>query len=303
MHNHNHSHPHSQPQRYDRAFKLGIALNLGFVLTQVVFGFLAHSLALLADAGHNLGDVLGLLISWGATWLARRRPTQRHTYGLRRASILSPLINASLLLGVTGFISFEALQRLFQPQPVAGMTVMVVAAVGILINGLTAWMFHAGHQEDVNIKGAFLHMLSDAIVSAGVVLSGLVILLTGWTWVDPIVSLIVGILIAVGAWGLLQESLNLVLDGVPAQVDMRSLQDYLLDLPGVGSIHDLHVWALSSTEPALTVHLIMLAGVPQADFLARVAHDLHDQFGIEHSTIQIETGGAFLPCTQSQCGM
>jgi cobalt-zinc-cadmium efflux system protein len=300
MHNHNHSH---HPVRYDRAFKIGIALNLGFVLVQAIFGFLTNSLALLADAGHNLGDVLGLVIAWGATWLARRRATERYTYGFRRASIFSPLINSSLLLGVTGFIALESIERCFTPKAIAGTTVMLIAAVGILINGITAWMFHREHQQDVNIKGAFLHMLADALVSAGVVMSGLVIVLTGWQWVDAIASVLISVVIAIGAWRLLQESLNLALDGVPPDVNLLAIQDYLLNLSGVSSIHDLHVWAMSSTEPALTVHLVMPTGSARADFLAVVSRELHQQFGIEHSTIQIETGMGFLPCAQSQCGV
>jgi cobalt-zinc-cadmium efflux system protein len=299
MHNHNHSH---QPIHYDRAFKIGIALNLGFVLVQATFGFVTHSLALLADAGHNLGDVLGLLIAWGATWLTRRRANERYTYGFRRASIVSPLINSSLLLGVTGFIALEAIERLFNPQPIAGTTVMLVAAIGIVINGITAWMFHRHHQQDVNIKGAFLHMLADALVSAGVVVSGLIIVFTQWPWVDTIASIAISLIIAIGAWQLLQESLNLALDGVPPDVNLAAIQDYLLNLSGVSSIHDLHIWAMSSTEPALTVHLIMPTGSARADFLAVVSRELHQQFGIEHSTIQIETGIGFLPCAQSQCG-
>lgn len=300
MHHHHHDHA---AIRYNRAFLIGIILNLGFVVTQATFGWLTNSLALLADAGHNLGDVLGLAIAWGAHTLARRRPTKRYTYGLRRASIFSPLVNSSLLIGVTVFIGIEAIQRLLDPKPIESITVMIVAAIGILINGVTAFMFRAGHQHDVNVKGAFLHMLADALVSVGVVFSGLIITVTGWQWIDPIASLGIGVVIAIGAWSLLQESLNLAMDGVPANVDLRAIQSYLLDLPGVGSIHDLHIWALSSTEPALTAHLVMLAGMPESNFLARISHDLHHQFGIEHSTIQIETGSAFLPCMQTNCGV
>lgn len=300
MHHHHHEH---SAVRYDRAFLIGILLNLGFVLTQATFGWLTNSLALLADAGHNLGDVLGLAIAWVAHALARRRPTKRHTYGLRRASILSPLMNSSLLLGVTLFIGIEAIQRFVEPQPVEGITVMIVAAIGILINAATAFLFRANHQHDLNVKGAFLHMVADALVSVGVVLSGLVITLTGWQWIDPVASVVIAVVIAIGAWSLLQESLSLALDGVPENVDLRVIQNYLLDLPGVGSVHDLHVWALSSTEPALTAHLVMLAEVPGSDFLARISHELHDRFGIEHSTIQIEAGAALMPCVQHDCGM
>jgi cobalt-zinc-cadmium efflux system protein len=299
-----HHHSHCQHiVRYNRAFKVGIALNLGFVLTQAGFGFATNSLALLADAVHNLSDVIGLLIAWGATLLSRSRASKRHTYGLRRASIFSPLINSSLLLGVSICIALEAIERFADPKVVEGKTVMFVAFIGILINSFTAWMFHADREKDINIKGAFLHMVSDAVVSGGVVLSGLAISMTGWQWFDPIVSLLIGVFIAVSSWRILQESLNLALDGVPNDVDLRAIQEYLIELPGVGSIHDLHVWALSSTEPALTVHLVMLAGLPKADFLSRVSHDLREQFGIEHSTIQIEVGMSMLPCMQSKCGL
>ncbi|WP_088890070.1 cation diffusion facilitator family transporter [Leptolyngbya ohadii] len=306
-HGHRHDHPHghhpsSRVMRSNRAFQIGILLNLGFVLVQATFGFLSNSLALVADAGHNLSDVLGLLIAWGASWLARRRPTRRYTYGFRRASIFSPLINSSVLLGVTGFIALEAVQRFLAPQPVASTTVIVVALVGIVVNGLTALLFHADRHSDVNIKGAFLHMAADALVSLGVVLSGVVIFLTGWQWVDPIASLIIGAVIALGAWSLLQEALSLALDGVPAQVSLRAIEDYLLNLPGVESIHDLHIWALSSTEPALTVHLVMLGDFAESDLLPQVNHDLHDRFGIEHSTIQIEKATSRPTCLQARCG-
>jgi cobalt-zinc-cadmium efflux system protein len=299
---HNHSHDHDL--KIDRAFKIGLILNLALVITQAIFGFLSNSLALLADAGHNLGDVLGLAIAWGAVWLARRRPSVRHTYGLRKASIFSPLLNSSLLLGVTAFLGLEAIQRALHPQPVAGNTVIIVALVGVVINGLTAKLLHGGHDHhDVNRQGAFLHMLADMLVSVGVVMSGVVITLTGWQWVDPLTTGIIAIVILISTTKLFQTSLNLALDGVPGHIDLAAIQTYLSELPGVGSIHDCHVWAMSSTEPALTVHLVMLAGVPQADFLSRVSHDLHQQFGIEHSTIQLETGSSLLPCAQANCGI
>ncbi len=300
---HNHSHSHDRDLKPDRAFKIGLILNLALVIAQTIFGLLSNSLALLADAGHNLSDVLGLLIAWGAVWLARRRPSVRHTYGLRKASIFSPLLNSSLLLGVTAFLGLEAIQRALHPQPVAGNTVIIVALVGVVINGLTAKLLHGGHDHDVNRQGAFLHMLADMLVSVGVVISGVVITLTGWQWVDPLTTGIIAIVILLGTTKLFQESLNLALDGVPSHIDLLAIQTYLLELPGVGSIHDCHVWAMSSTEPALTVHLVMLAGVPQADFLSRVNHDLHHKFGIEHSTIQLETGSALLPCAQANCGI
>ncbi len=298
---HNHSHDHDL--KIDRAFKIGLVLNLALVITQAIFGFLSNSLALLADAGHNLSDVLGLLIAWGAMWLARRRPSLRHTYGLRKASIFSPLLNSSLLIGVTAFLGLEAMQRFLHPQPVAGITVMIVAGAGIVINGMTALMLHQKHDHDINRQGAFQHMFADMLVSIGVVFSGAMTWATGWQWVDPLTSGAIAIVILLGAVQLFQTSLNLALDGVPRQIDLPAIQAYLSELPGVGSIHDCHVWAMSSTEPALTVHLVMLAGVPQADFLSRVSHDLHSKFGIEHSTIQLETGSSFLPCAQANCGI
>jgi cobalt-zinc-cadmium efflux system protein len=301
---HNHSHSHDRDLKIDRAFKIGLVLNLVLVITQAIFGLLSNSLALLADAGHNLSDVLGLLIAWGAVWLARRRPSVRHTYGLRKASIFSPLLNSSLLFGVTAFLGLEAIQRALHPQPVAGNTVIIVALAGVVINGLTAKLLHGGHDHhDVNRQGAFLHMLADMLVSVGVVISGVVITLTGWQWVDPLTTGIIAIVILISTTQLFQTSLNLALDGVPGHIDLAAIQTYLSELPGVGSIHDCHVWAMSSTEPALTVHLVMLAGIPQADFLSRVSHDLHNQFGIEHSTIQLETGSSLLPCAQANCGI
>lgn len=299
MHNHSHSHGPS----HDRAFQVGIVLNLSFVMIQATFGYLSNSLALIADAGHNLSDVLGLVIAWGATWLARRRPTLQHTYGLRKASIFSPLINSSILLGVTIFLGLEAMQRLFHPEPVAGMTVIWVALVGVMINGMTVLLLHSGHAHDVNRQGAFLHMLADMLVSVGVVVSGLCITVTGWQWIDPLTSAVIAIVILCGASRLFGTSLKLALDGVPPQIDLPAVQTYLSELPGVTSLHDFHLWAMSSTEPALTVHLVMLAGLPQADFLARITHELHQRFGIEHSTIQIEAGAALLPCGQVHCGV
>jgi cobalt-zinc-cadmium efflux system protein len=299
---HNHSHDHDL--KIDRAFKIGLVLNLALVIAQAIFGLLSNSLALLADAGHNLSDVLGLAIAWGAVWLARRRASVRHTYGLRKASIFSPLLNSSLLLGVTAFLGLEAIQRALHPQPVAGNTVIIVALVGVVINGLTAKLLHGGHDDhDLNRQGAFIHMLADMLVSVGVVISGVVITLTGWQWVDPLTTGIIAIVILLSTTKLFQTSLNLALDGVPGHIDLVAIQTYLSELPGVGSIHDCHVWAMSSTEPALTVHLVMLAGVPQADFLSRVNHDLHHKFGIEHSTIQLETGSSLLPCAQANCGI
>lgn len=284
---HNHGH-----ERYDygRAFAVGTVLNLGFVLLEAGFGFWANSLALLADAGHNLSDVLGLLLAWGATYLAGRRPTARRTYGLRRSTILAALLNAVLLLVAVGGIAWEAIRRFGHPEPVSGITVVGVAAAGVAVNTATALLFMAGRRHDLNVRGAFLHMAADAGVSAGVVLAGLVIRYTGWAWVDPAASLLVVAVIAAATWGLFRESLDLALDAVPAGIDPAAVESYLAGLPGVAAVHDLHVWGMSTTEAALTVHLIKPDGRLDDGLLARMAEELHAKFGIAHVTIQLEQG-------------
>lgn len=305
-HDHRHEHRghghhgHGQPN-YNRAFVVGITLNVGFVAVEALFGFLNNSLALLADAGHNLSDVLGLLLAFGASWLTRRRPTQRYTYGLRRSSILAALLNASFLLVAMGAIATEAIQRFSNPTPVNGSMVIVVALVGIVINGVTALLFMSGRERDLNIKGAFLHMAADALVSAGVVLAGIAMLTTGWLWFDPVVSLIIVAVIVVGTWNLLRDSVNLALDAVPEGIEPQAVRTYLSELPGVVGVHDLHIWAMSTTETALTVHLVMLTGSPGDAFLSRITMELHDKFGIEHTTIQVETGNFLRPCEQKSC--
>jgi cobalt-zinc-cadmium efflux system protein len=298
-HSHHH-HDHGQID-YNRAFVIGIFLNVGFVGVEGLFGFLTNSLALVADAGHNLSDVLGLLLAWGATWLVRRRPTQRYTYGLRRSSILAALLNASVLLVAMGAIALAAIQRLSTPVPISGGTMIGVALVGILINGITAVMFASGKERDLNIKGAFLHMAADALVSLGVVIAGVAIQTTGWLWFDPVITLIIVVAIAVSTWNLLRDSINLALDAVPQGIELLAVQAYLAELPGVVEVHDLHVWAMSTTETALTAHLVMLAGNPGDAFLSRISAELHDKFGIEHATIQVEIGNFLLPCTQKSC--
>jgi len=297
-HSHNH-HDHGQPS-YNRAFIIGIALNAGFVVTEATFGVLAHSLALLADAGHNLGDVLGLVLAWSASWLVRMRPTQRYTYGLRRSSILAALLNAMILLVAIGGIAIEAIQRFRDPVPVSGGIVIGVALVGIVINGMTALLFMSGRKHDLNLRGAFLHMVSDAVVSLGVVLAGIAILTTGWLWFDPVISLVIVAVIFVGTWNLLRDSTNLALDAVPQGVEPLAIRTYLAETPGVAAIHDLHIWAMSTTETALTAHLVMPSGCPDDAFLARIGRELHDRFDIEHTTIQIETGDS-LSCAQKSC--
>ena len=287
MHSHGHTHSHAAPTR-SFAFALGMALNVAFIAAEVLFGLRARSLALLADAGHNLSDVLGLGLAWGALALAQRPPTARHTYGMRRASILAALANAILLLVAVGGIAWEALQRLTQPEAVAGGVVMAVAAAGVVINGATALLFLSGRKEDLNVRGAFLHMASDAGISLGIVLTGLVILRTGWLWLDPVVSLVIGAVIVWGTWSLLRESLHLAMDAVPEGVNAAEVERYLSGLPGVTAVHDLHIWAMSTTEVALTAHLVKPHAEVDDVLLERINRELHDRFHIEHATIQLE---------------
>ena len=304
-HDHGHAggsgghHHHEPPAGFDGAFALGAALNAGFVVAEVVFGLAAHSVALLADAAHNLGDVLGLLLAWGAIWLGRRRPTRERTYGYGRSSILASLTNAVVLLVSVGAIAVEAVQRLAAGVPtgqVGGRTVMMVAAAGIVVNGVTAWLFARGRKGDLNVRGAFLHMAADAAVSAGVVIAGLVIVLTGWAWIDPFVSLGIAGLILVSTWGLLRDSVNLALDKVPEGVDAGSIRAFLSGLPGVTGVHDLHIWGLSTTETALTAHLIRPGLGTDDGFLRRVCEELRDRHGVGHATFQIEDGDPAQPC-------
>ena len=301
-HNHDrdHGHHHSHaPKNFDRAFAIGVALNIGFVIIEVVFGFFSNSLALLADAGHNLSDVLGLLLAWGASVLARKLPTQRHTYGMRRTSVLAALINALILLVAVGAIAWEAILRFGHPESVESGTVILVASIGILINGFTAWLFMSGKEHDVNIRGVYLHMTADAAISLGVVVAAAAIHFTGWLWLDPAVSLVIAIAIGAGTWGLLRESLNLALDAVPARIHLEKVEAYLAGLPGIQAVHDLHIWALSTTEIALTVHLIKPDAVIDDALLIRINNDLREQFGIHHTTVQFELGDASHPCKQA----
>jgi cobalt-zinc-cadmium efflux system protein len=285
-------HQHTQaPADLGFAFAVATVLNIALVAAQILYGLMANSIALLADAGHNFGDALGLLLAWGALVLARRRPTERFTYGFRSASILSALLNAVTLLVATGAIAWEAIRRLPDPGEVAGLTVMVVAGIGIVINGVSAWLLMGG-RGDLNVRGAYLHLAADAAVSAGVLVAGAAILLTGWTWIDSVVSLAICTVIVWGAWGLLRESLCLSLGAVPAEVDLANVRAYLEGLGGVRSVHDLHVWAMSTTENALTAHLVMPSGHPGDAFIAEVSRELARRFRIAHPTFQIELGDA-----------
>jgi cobalt-zinc-cadmium efflux system protein len=284
---HEHHH-HDTGQDFSRAFAFGIALNLAFVLVEAVFGFTANSMALLSDAGHNLSDVLGLVVAWAGGFMARTGPSPRFTYGLKKASILAALANALFLLVAVGAIGAEALRRLVHPSPTQGETVMVVAAVGVAVNGLTAFLFARGREGDINIRGAFLHMAADALVSIAVVFAGLVILWTGQQWVDPAMSLAVAVVILWGSVGLLKESMWMSLAGVPKGIDVDQVELALARLDGVEAVHDLHIWPISTTETALTAHIVTAdAAYPDA-LLERARRVLHDDFRIEHCTIQVE---------------
>ena len=288
---HNHA-----PANFGRAFAIGIALNTTFVIMEAGFGMLSHSLALVADAGHNLSDVLGLFMAWGASVLARRIPTERRTYGWRRTSILAALFNALFLLLALGGVIWEAIQRARNPSPVAGMTVIWVASVGIAINSFNAFLFLSGREKDVNIRGAFLHMAADAGISLGVVIAAMVMIATGWLWLDSAVSLVIAGVILWGTWGLLRESVELAIDAVPKSIDPAAVSAFLASLPGVASVHDLHIWGMSTTETALTAHLVMPNYSVDDAFLESAAQELHERFEIEHSTLQIECGDAGRNC-------
>lgn len=292
-HGHRHNHAHA-PANFDRAFAIGVALNVAFVAIEATYGVISNSLALLADAGHNLSDVAGLLLAWGAVWLGRRAPTAKRTYGFGRTTILAALANAVLLLVAIGAIAWEAIRRFEAPQPVEGGTVMVVAAIGIVINTATALLFMRGRKGDINIRGAFLHMAADAGVSAGVVVAGLVITMTGWLWLDPVVSLAIVVVITLGTWGLLKDSIAMAIDAVPAGIDRDEVFAHLQGLEGVREVHDLHIWPLSTTSTALTVHLVRAEDKIDDAFTAGLAHTLKQRFKIDHATIQVETG--LLPC-------
>ncbi|WP_144111809.1 cation diffusion facilitator family transporter [Paraburkholderia sp. BCC1886] len=285
-----HHHAHAPVAGHGRAFALAVALNVAIVVVQAVYGVLAHSTALLADAGHNLSDVLGLLLAWGAGWLTTRRPSARYTFGYGSSSILASLVNAGLLLFACGVIVTEALSRLMNPAPVAGLAVFVVATIGVVVNGISAWLFMRGQKEDLNIRGAFLHMAADAGISAAVALSGLAILYTNWTWLDPVMSLVVVAVVVYGTWGLLRDSVRLALDAVPPGVDLQHIRAWLADQPGVADVHDLHVWALSTTGNALSAHLVMPGGHPGDESLDRIVLVLRERFSMQHATLQIDLG-------------
>ncbi len=287
---HSHNHHISEPgiQNYGRLFSIGIGLNIVFVVVEVIFGLLANSSALLADAGHNLSDVLGLAFAWAAAWLATIKPKGKYTYGLRKTTILVSMLNALLLFGAMAIIGWDAINKLKNPQPVGGTQVMIVAAIGVIINTATALLFMKGQKNDLNIKGAFLHMAADAAVSLGVVVAGLLINLTGYLWIDPITSFAIIAVILWGTWGLFTDSVDLALDAVPKHIDIDRVRSFLMSREGVDDIHDLHIWAMSTTRVALTAHLVMPEGHTDF-FIAELQHDIAHEFGISHTTFQIET--------------
>lgn len=284
---HGHHH-HGDPN--SRAFGIAISLNVLYVVVEFIYGLIANSTALMADAGHNLADVLGLLLAGGAAILARRAPSGRYTYGLRSTSILAALANAMFLLVACGGIAWEAVLRFSQPPAVAGMTVIVVAGIGIAVNGLSAWMFMRGSHQDINVRAAYLHMAADAAVSLGVVVAGVIMLFTGWYWLDPAVSLVIVAVVVMGTWGLLRESVQLALNAVPVHIDLLEVESYLRSCKGVSDIHDLHIWGMSTTETALTVHLVMPDGYPGDVYMDAIMRTLKEQYSVQHSTLQVELG-------------
>lgn len=294
-----HTHHHHAPRNYSRAFLAGVLLNVAFIVVEVVYGFISDSLALLTDAGHNLSDVLGLLLAWGAATLARKKPSLRRTYGFSRATIIASLFSGLLLMGAVGAIAWEATSRFVAAPAPSGATIMVVAAIGVVINTVTALFFLRGRHTDLNIRGAFLHMAADAAVSLGVVVSGLLIWRYGLNWIDPVTSLIIAAVIFVSTWSLLRDSLNLAVDAVPPDVDPRAVRDFLMSQNGVTDVHDLHIWALSTTDTALTAHLVMDARPEDDAFLNAVMRELVTRFNIHHPTIQIEAQGEEEFCQQA----
>ena len=300
-HDHGHSHAHGHvhaPASFGRAFAVGISLNLAFVVIEAVYGVVTHSMALFADAGHNLSDVLGLGLAWGATVLSQRRPSSRRTYGMRGTTILASLTNAVILLLVTGGILWESVRRVFSPAAIGGKTVIVVALIGVAVNAISALLFLRGGDKngDLNIRGAFLHLASDAVLAFGVAIAGAVIVFTGWLWVDPAVSIVLAVTILIATWSLLKRSLNLVLDAVPEGIDPEDIRTFLGSLAHVQDVHDLHIWAMSTTETALTAHLVMPLGIGDPCFLSDACKALHEKYKIDHATLQVDPADAPFPC-------
>ena len=293
---HSHTNAHHDIHNHGHTFLIAIALNTIFVAIELTYGFIANSTALIADAGHNLSDVLSLLLAWGAAFLGRKVPNERYTYGLRSTSILAALANAMLILVACGAIAWEAIHRFAQPPLIAGLTVTLVAGIGIVINGLSAWLFAKGSKGDLNIRSAYLHMLVDAIVSIGVVVAGLAMMFSDWYWLDPVISLVIVSIIVIGTWDLLRDSVQLALSAVPSHINMAAIEIYLRQCPGVEDIHDLHIWGMSTTESALTVHLVMPKGYPGDAFMDDIMLKLKKSYSIQHCTLQVEQGTTSHAC-------
>lgn len=303
-HSHHDRHgPHGHmPTNFSRAFAIGIALNTVYIIVEVTYGLLSGSMALLADAGHNLSDVLGLAVAWAGAELSKRPPSKQFTYGLGGSSILAALLNGLFLLVACGAIAWEAIERFSAPSEVASMTIIIVASIGIVINFGTAMLFMRGQKEDINIRGAFLHMMADAAVSAGVVIGGIAIFYTGFNWIDPLISLFIVALIFWSTWGLLSEAVRMSLAGVPRDIDVEAVQEALSSLPGVETVHDLHIWPMSTSETAMTAHLVIPGGHPGKRFLADVQSSMKERFAIHHITIQIELEDEEADLCQTDCG-
>ncbi len=296
---HEHTHTHSEVKDYGKAFAIGIALNLIYIIIEASYGFMINSLALIADAGHNLSDVLGLLLAWGASYLVKKAATEKHTYGFRKSSVLAALLNALILLVAIGAITWEAIGRFGNPQIIEGKIVMIVAGIGVLINSATALLFFSGRKQDLNIKGAFLHMAADAGISLGVVIVGVALIYTSLHWLDPLISILIALIIFWGTWGLLKDSVNLALDAVPENIDKKDIEQYLASLPEIEKFHDLHIWALSTTETALTVHAVVHHACDRNRLIEAISDQLKHKYNIIHSTIQLEDLSK-TDCTQNQ---
>ncbi|MBZ0180254.1 MAG: cation diffusion facilitator family transporter [Melioribacteraceae bacterium] len=285
-----HDHAH-ETKDYGKAFVIGIGLNIIYIIVEVIYGLIINSLALIADAGHNLSDVLGLVIAWVASYLVKKSATEKYTYGLKKSSVLAAFLNAMILLVAIGIIIWEAIGRFAEPKQIEGTAIMIVAGIGVVINAVTAFLFFSGRKQDLNIKGAFLHMAADAGISLGVVIVGLVLTFTNLYWLDPVVSIVIALIIFVGTWDLLKDSTSLALDAVPKDIDKKGIKDYLNSLPEIENFHDLHIWAMSTTETALTIHAVVKEDCRSNELIDKISEDLRDKFNIVHTTIQIEEPG------------
>jgi len=297
-HNHIHNHNHDS-DNFERAIKLGILLNLLFIITEFTFGILSNSMALITDAGHNFSDVISLILAWVSMWMIKKSATTKFTYGYKKGSILIAMVNAALLMFALGVITFEAVKRLYSVNEVGGKTIIIVASIGIVVNGFTALLFAKGKNKDLNIKGVFLHMLTDTLVSAAVVISGVLIIIFGYNWIDSVISLVVVVVIFIGTWNLLKDTVRLSVDAVPSHIEFDKVYSYLKNIEGVSDVHDLHIWAMSTSQNALTAHLVVSNDVKDERFIIKINSDLKNTFGISHSTIQIENNSNY--CAEQNC--